>query len=77
MTTRRPGATTWLPASSKELRRHLDYLESFSDLNGHLEDDQWEVQRILDERGRGKKKEYLVRWGRATRRRRVTSLERL
>ena len=61
----------WLPARSKELRLHTEYLESFANLDGHLEDDQWEVERILDARGRRKTKEYLVCW-RATRRRTTT-----
>ena len=52
----------WLPVVSSELRESKQYLDTFEDHTGHLEDDQWLVERIVAERGVGKSKEYEVKW---------------
>ena len=57
-----PRNDAWLPVRTKDLRERKEYLESFSSLEGHVSDDMWDVERIIDERGSGKNKLYLVRW---------------
>ena len=54
----------WLPAKSKqgaargrELETHVDQFENNA---GHIEDDVWEIDCILEERGVGKTLQYLV-----------------
>ena len=51
----------WLSQGCKELREHVDYFDSLPQ-QGHVTDDMWQVECILDERGAGKKREHLVRW---------------
>ena len=49
-----------MEACSDELRAHKEYLDNFESATGHLEDDIWEAERILDERNNPK--EYMVAW---------------
>ena len=48
----------WLGENSDELRAPVIYLDTFITTEGFIEDDQWEVERILDVT----KKKALVRW---------------
>ena len=38
------------------------YLANYGCIDGYLEEDEWEIEIITDERGEGPNKEYLVRW---------------
>ena len=59
---RSEGNDRWLAENSSDLREKVKYIDTFSSDECYLEDDQWEVERVLGERGAGKKKEFLVRW---------------
>jgi hypothetical protein len=52
----------WLPISTKELREPEKHVDHFQTDAGHVEDDMWLVDHIVEERGVGKSKEYLLRW---------------
>ena len=58
---RSEGNDRWLAENSSDLREKVKYIDTFSSDECYLEDDQWEVERVLGERGAGKKKEFLVR----------------
>ena len=59
---RSKGNDRWLPEDSEELRAHQDYLDHFDRLDGHQADDEWEVERIVEQRRRGKRIEFKVCW---------------
>ena len=59
---RSKGNDRRLPEDSEELRAHQDYLDHFDRLDGHQADDEWEVERIVEQRRRGKRIEFKVRW---------------
>lgn len=44
---------------ANQWQRHLSH---FGRADGHLAEDEWAVEKILDERGEDDEKEYLVRW---------------
>ena len=51
----------WLEEQSDELRRHLEHVEQFENDDGYVTDDQWEVERIIETKGKGKQQAYKVR----------------
>ena len=47
---------------SDELRAHRTYGDNFENDDGYIDADLWEVERIVEERGSGKAKEFKVKW---------------
>ena len=52
----------WLLISTRELREPEKHVDLFETDDGHVEDDMWLVDHIVEERGVGRSKEYLLRW---------------
>ena len=59
----------WISAADPNVRyvtteanRWQRHLSSFGRVDGHVEQDEWMVEKILEDRGEHDAKEYLVRW---------------
>ena len=65
----KPSAARWISVADTKVRYETTeenneehHKAAFTSAAGHLEDDLWEVEEVVGERGEGEGKEYLVRW---------------